>query len=103
MTDVKQPGVKLDRIAHAVFDAPPQSLRFSTYVRGMRAQGLEASAAEFEADKAKYGSSCPVHGELADPVIGMVGEGSTARVAFACPQCSGPEILAAWEKEGMRS
>lgn len=100
----RTPGIKLEKVAHAVFDGgKPESLRFSTYVRGLRAQGLEASAAELEADQAKYGASCPTHGALSDPVLGILGEGPAARVAFACPQCSGPEILAAWEKEGMRS
>ncbi len=98
--------MKFNKIHHGVFARREgiTSVRYSTYLRELRKQGTPADAlAEFERDKAQFGSSCPEHGELADPIIGLVGEGKDARVAFACPWCSGSETLAAWEKEGMRS
>lgn len=103
----RKPGVKFSKVHQGVFarraDAG-SSLRFSTYVRELRKTGAtEEALAEFESDKAKYGSDCPTHGTIEDPIIALAGEGAETRVAFACPWCSGPEILAAWEKEGMRS
>ena len=102
----RKPGVKFNKVHRAVFARRevPSSLRFSTYLRELRKQGAPADAlAEFESDKATYGSTCPTHGHIEDPIIGLAGEGAAARVAFACPWCSGPATLAAWEKEGMRS
>lgn len=106
----RKPGVKFNKVHHGVFARRsgeprlPESLRFSTYLRALKKQGTPAEAiAEFESDKAKFGSNCPVHGEMEDPVIALHGEGAERRVAFCCPWCSGPEVLAAWEKEGQRS
>lgn len=103
----RKPGVKFNKVHHGVYARRAErgsSLRFSTYLRALRKQGTpEEAVAEFERDKAKYGSECPTHGAIEDPVIGLVGSGADARVAFACPWCSGPEILKAWEQEGMRS
>lgn len=103
----RKPGVKFNKVHQGVFARRAEagsSLRYSTYLRELRKQGTpEEAIADFESDKAKYGSTCPTHGKMDDPVIGLVGEGANARVAFACPWCSGAEILNAWEKEGMRS
>lgn len=73
----------------------PERLRYSS-LAGRLPPELRA---EFEADRAKA-AHCPNHGPIADPVVFMVGEGAGRRVAFACPWCSGPDVLAAWEREG---
>ena len=92
-------GIKFDRVkAGTISGTTPAAVRYSTAVRRARANGMsEENLAALEADRKQFGASCPVHGELADPVIGIV-EGSM--VAFACPHCSGPEVLKAWEDEG---
>lgn len=77
----------------------PGLLRYSSALRELRKQGAEAAAQELERAKAAAGSSCPHHGELKDPIIGILDN----RVAFVCPWCSGDAILAAWEAEGNRS
>lgn len=89
-------------VAEGYFDGPgmPETVRFSTAVRGLRRQGFEESALKLEELKRLHGSSCAVHGTLEDPIIGTVPHD---QVAFGCPWCSGPDMLAAWEKEGMRS
>jgi hypothetical protein len=73
----------------------PPMVRYSTALKRLRALG--ADTAEFERDK-KVAAVCPEHGEIADPVIAL----STDRVAFACPWCSDPTMLKAWEEEGKR-
>lgn len=87
--------------AYGVFDGveTPETVRFSTVVRALRRQGNEAIAQKLEAEQKAVGSRCDTHGELADPVIGLLGD----RVAFGCPWCSGSAVLAAWEREGMAS
>lgn len=77
----------------------PTTLRYSSALRELRKQGAESAAKELERDKLAAGSSCPTHGELADPIVGILGN----RVAFCCPWCSGADVLAAWEAEGERS
>jgi hypothetical protein len=77
----------------------PQSVRFSTAMTALRRAGSDNAVAELERDRRECGSSCPQHGELKDPAIAIL----NGRVAFICPWCSGGELLAAWEKEGMRS
>ncbi len=73
----------------------PGRLRFSR-IAGLLPAGARA---EFERERAKA-AHCPAHGELADPAVFLIGEGAAQRVAFACPWCSGPELLAEWEREG---
>lgn len=103
----RKPGVRFNRVHQGVFArraGAGSSLRFSTYARLLRANGMPPEVlAEFEREKAEFGSTCPTHGTLEDPVIGIVGAGAEMRVAFACPWCSSPEVLAAWEREGARS
>lgn len=76
--------------------ALPDRLRFS------RIAGLlpPDARAEFERDRAKA-AHCPEHGELADPAVFFVGAAADRRIAFACPRCSGSDVLAQWEREGM--
>ncbi len=101
---MKKPGVKFEAPQVGMMSGQPESVRFSTYLALLKKRGTpQAVLAEFERDQFFYGSNCPTHGELKDPVIGLVGTGPGMRVAFACPWCSSPEVLAAWEKEGMRS
>lgn len=80
-------------------DGVPDQVRYSTSLSALRMQGADETAATLEKLKAEHGSLCAVHGELKDPVIGILGD----QVAFVCPWCSGPEILAAWTAEGERS
>ena len=97
-------GRRFKKVAHGFFDGLPPLVRYSTAVTALRRRGTpEEHMQEFENDRKLYGSQCPEHGELADPVIGFVDSAEGKRVAFACPWCSGSTILAAWEKEGMRS
>jgi len=74
---------------------PSDMIRYSTALKRLRAHG--ADTAEFERDK-RIGAVCPRHGDIEDPIIGMVGD----VVGFACPWCSDPPVLKAWEEEGKR-
>ncbi len=84
-----------------IVDAIPAQPGLPERLRYSRVAGLlpPESRAEFERDRAKA-AHCPKHGELTDPAIFIVGEGADRRVAFACPWCSGPDVLAQWEREG---
>lgn len=87
--------------------------RFGVIARGVADLGQEGrlrysrlagllppeARAEFERERA-LAAHCPEHGEIRDPAIFLAGEGAEKRVAFICPWCSGPELLAQWEKEG---
>lgn len=77
----------------------PGKLRFSSAVSALRNQGALDTLAELERLRELHGKRCPTHGELKDPILAILGE----QVAFICPWCSGPEILAAWEAEGRLS
>lgn len=78
----------------------PDLLRYSSLLWRLKQAGCpQDQYDDFVALKARIGSLCPVHGELKDPVIAKLGSG----VAFVCPWCSSPQILAAWEKEGSLS
>jgi len=74
---------------------------YSDLIRYTRVAGLltPEARAEFEADRQKA-AHCPKHGELRDPAVLLIGEGTERRVAFCCPHCSGPDLLAQWEREG---
>lgn len=98
----KKPGVKFDRPELGVLSSGG-SLRYSTYLRALRKNGAEDIAARLEAEKGNFGSHCPTHGFLEDPILGVTGEGDDRRAVFGCPFCSSPEVLALWRKEGMRS
>lgn len=78
----------------------PAIVRYSSALKKLREQGAHETAAQLTADKLRVGSHCPHHGTLEDPVIGTLGTSAGVQVAFACPWCSGSEILAAWVKEG---
>ncbi len=81
----------------AFAEGVPTVLRFSRARASLVADGASPEAlAELDRDKATAGSRCDTHGELEDPIVGLLG----GRVAFVCPWCSGPTILAAWEAEG---
>jgi hypothetical protein len=94
-------GSPFARVKYGLFagSGVPGTLRYSSALRELRKQGAEDTAKELERVKTVAGSSCPTHGELADPIIGILDN----RVAFICPWCSGAAILAAWEAEGNRS
>jgi hypothetical protein len=80
----------------------PSALRKSTMIREMRSaaqEGWERAVEELEKVHAMF-PACPTHGALKDPAIVIVGEGDAAQIGIVCPQCSGGEILAGWEKEG---
>lgn len=77
-----------------------QLCRYSSAVRKLREMGTPAEKLkEFDADRERYGSACNVHGVLTDPVIGIIDSEEGPRIAFACPFCSGGEVLAAWKRE----
>lgn len=79
--------------------SPEGVVRFSTIIRSLRRQGAEDTARKLEEEQKAVGSYCALHGELTDPVIGLLED----RVAYACPWCSGEAVREAWEKEGMKS
>lgn len=72
-------------------------LRYSSALRALRRMPNADGRAikDFMRDK-EIVARCDVHGPIADPIVGIC----QGRVAFACPWCSGPELLAAWKKEG---
>src|SRR5688500_6553992 len=91
-----QKAFKLERPVDAWVKPGSAPLRFTLLVRKLLADG--ADPAEFVRDKEIAGSSCPIHGVLEDPIVMLMPGGD--RVAFCCPDCSAPELKAAWEREG---
>ena len=86
-----------EKPAEGYFDAVPDLLRLSNLLKKLKAMGEEGEHS-YETIQKLYkevGNNCAVHGELVDPIVGLIGE----QVAFICPWCSGPEMLAAWEAE----
>lgn len=94
----ESPPVKLPRPLHAAFlGGLPCCLRFSTMCKRMAAAGADQPTLDkLEAMREKAGSSCPIHGELADPIVGML----HSELAFICPDCSDPKVKAQWVAEG---
>lgn len=94
-------GVRLHKPVRATGLAGAEVVRYSSAVQRLKDRGAaSADLEEFERDRKAF-AVCPIHGELADPVIGIADvEGQ--RVAFGCPDCSGPEVRAQWEAEGRR-
>ena len=83
----------------AAFSTETGPLRMSLIIKRLRAQdGGERAVRAVEDAYAKVGKSCPVHGELHDPILGLL----DGDLAFICPDCSAPEIKARWEQEGRR-
>ena len=85
-----------ETVAAVVDGEAPSMVRYSRALGRLTPEARE----EFERDRA-MAAHCAEHGALDDPAIFLIDVGSDQRVAFACPWCSGPEILAAWEKDGM--
>ena len=76
---------------------PPEKLRLSSALAGLRAMGEHEAADKLAAAAKEAAPFCPqCQRELPDPVIGLV----PGNVAFACPWCSGEGVLRAWEAEG---
>lgn len=76
----------------------PGTLRLSTLLAKLKTMG-EGGEHSYESIKRLHrevGDNCEVHGPLEDPIVGLYNE----QVAFICPWCSAPEMLAAWEAEG---
>jgi hypothetical protein len=90
--------VAFDKPKMGVFANPDGDLRWSTFKRRLHDQGADDTIAKIEADRLIAGASCPVHGAIDDPIIGIL----DGRIAFVCPKCSGPEIQARYEAEGKR-
>jgi Zn ribbon nucleic-acid-binding protein len=68
----------------------------STAARLLREAGASASAEELERDAKIAAPWCPqCERAVPDPVVAILGD----RVAFACPHCSSPEVLAKWKAE----
>lgn len=76
--------------------APVHKLRYSNVAATLP---TPEARAEFQRDKV-MAAHCPTHGAIEDPAVILTGEGADMRVAFICPWCSGPELLARWEREG---
>lgn len=85
----------------AVFDRIPARLRFSSVLADLRERAPELVPGLIEA-QIRIGSRCPEHGELKDPIVGIVSGArwpEDDRIAFICPWCSSPEVREAWERE----
>ena len=82
----------------------PRVVRLTTILADLRRTGRVAEADAVAALHKQCGDRCPSHGELADPVVGLVrrADGET-QLAFACPWCSTPQVREAWEQEGRRA
>jgi hypothetical protein len=78
----------------------PGILRLSSALRRLRAQGHNEAARRVEASYLEVGQHCDVHGKLDDPILTIA---RPDKVAFGCPWCSDPEVLAQWEREGRAS
>jgi hypothetical protein len=95
---VSDDPIAFGKVKLGLFDGEPEALRWSTFRRRLHDQGADDTIAKIEADRLVAGSTCPTHGSLEDPIMGIL----DGRVAFVCPWCSGPEIQAAYEAEGKR-
>lgn len=72
-------------------------VRFSTIVsNAARGPNGPAIAAALDNSLRVTKPTCPTHGELKDPVLGIVEN----EPKFACPWCIGGEVLEAWKREG---
>jgi hypothetical protein len=92
----KSAAHRFGETVQAVFaDGRPELLRYSRMI------GKLAPAVRAEAERERLiAARCETHGLLEDPAIALIGEGAGKRVAYICPWCSGPDILAQWEREG---
>ena len=89
---------RFERLKVATMSGAPAVVRMSTILRKLREEGHDTEAAAVEdAAKAVLAGGCPNCGRaIDDPVVGVV----PGDVAFACPWCSSPEVLAIWQREG---
>jgi hypothetical protein len=94
-------AARFKKVAKAQFVARPDFLRYSTSLSKLRAAGTsEDKIAEYERAK-EAAAICPEHGFVEDPIVGITMVRGFQEVAFACPWCSGSEMLERWEKEGL--
>lgn len=94
----RRPPIHFDRLAKGRMSGPVGNspVRMSTAARLLRDAGCGASADELERDAKAAAPWCQqCQRATPDPVVALLGD----RVAFACPHCSSPEILAKWESE----
>lgn len=73
-------------------------IRFSTMLRVLNRDGEKDLARKLEVERQAIGA-CAIHGELTDPVIGILDD----RIVYACPWCSGEAVRDTWEREGTAS
>lgn len=84
-----------------LFTGTPGIVRMSTAARMLREIGRHGDASEIEREARIAAPWCPQCGrKLEDPVVGMLNTPDGPRMVYACPHCSGPDILAQWEAEG---
>lgn len=69
-------------------------LRSSNAIAKLRRENPSAAEA-VELLREKIGRECQVHGRLEDPIIAILGD----EIAFACPDCSDPDVRDAWARE----
>jgi hypothetical protein len=69
-------------------------VRTSNVLARVRREDPEA-AEVIELLRSEVGKTCPVHGDLEDPIIAVV----RGEVAFGCPDCSGEELRQRWLDE----
>ena len=95
-------AVLFKHLEAGAFDTEPEIIRYSSAVQRLRDRGAsDTDLAALEADRVAA-AVCPTHGALTDPLIGYADTREGPRVAFCCPWCSDPALLAAWEAEGRR-
>jgi hypothetical protein len=98
--EASYPKTRMGKPVAGYFNQKPEpgSLRLSSLLKKLKTMG-DGGEHSYESIKKLHrevGDNCEVHGPLEDPIVGLVGE----QVAFVCPWCSAPAMLAAWEAEG---
>lgn len=73
-------------------------LRSSNAIAKLRRENPSAAEA-VELLREKVGRECPTHGRLEDPIIAILGD----EIAFACPDCSDPDVRDAWAREPLEA
>lgn len=102
VTDVDRARALAEAGGHppAAFAVLPSVLRYSSILVAMaRDWGGMPAVARLRSAYEQAGNRCQVHGHLPDPIVGLLGEGAAAQVAFGCPHCSGDDVRAMWEAE----
>lgn len=72
-------------------------LRFSAICARIKKEGDDPQ--KFIDTVNEIGRTCPTHGYLKDPIIGVVANRN--QIAVGCPDCSGSEVRKVWESQAL--